>query len=162
MLPTRSHARHQTCSVVPSFDDPHSHRHGRQGPVGRSEASSRPAWMATRQPTGLEDEDGRGVRMVSVHEALTEFRASVAGTESPVEDLLAERRDEAAREAAGQWVCFSTPPPSSPTCGTNLAPIGSSPSSRLTTRSRARWQIGRRSPPRYWVEGVLGRLLAPC
>lgn len=39
-----------------------------------------------------------GAHLMSADDALARFRASVAGTSSPVDELLAERRHEAARE----------------------------------------------------------------
>ena len=39
-----------------------------------------------------------GVRLQSAEGALAEFRSSVAGTASPVDELLAERRHEALSE----------------------------------------------------------------
>jgi bifunctional DNA-binding transcriptional regulator/antitoxin component of YhaV-PrlF toxin-antitoxin module len=48
-----------------------------------------------------EDEPGAGVRLMSADEALAQFRASVAGTPSPVTGLLEDRRREASLEAAG-------------------------------------------------------------
>ena len=39
-----------------------------------------------------------GVRLQSAEDALSEFRLSVAGTASPVDELLAERRREAMSE----------------------------------------------------------------
>jgi bifunctional DNA-binding transcriptional regulator/antitoxin component of YhaV-PrlF toxin-antitoxin module len=41
-----------------------------------------------------------GLLLTSVEAALAKFRASVAGTASPVDELLAERRAEALRERA--------------------------------------------------------------
>jgi bifunctional DNA-binding transcriptional regulator/antitoxin component of YhaV-PrlF toxin-antitoxin module len=44
-------------------------------------------------------ESETGVSLVSADDALARFRASIKGTSSPVDELLAERRSEAAREA---------------------------------------------------------------
>jgi len=41
-------------------------------------------------------EEGDTVRLMSADEALARFRASVAGTPSPVDELIAERRHAAA------------------------------------------------------------------
>jgi len=40
-------------------------------------------------------EDDEAVRLMSAREALARFRSSVAGTSSPVDELLAERRRDA-------------------------------------------------------------------
>ncbi|MDR1634493.1 MAG: AbrB/MazE/SpoVT family DNA-binding domain-containing protein [Bifidobacteriaceae bacterium] len=45
-------------------------------------------------------EDESGVRVMSADEALAAFRRSVAGKGGAVEELLAERRAEAAREGS--------------------------------------------------------------
>ena len=42
-----------------------------------------------------------GITMMSAEEALTAFRRSVAGTDSPVDELIADRRREAAEDRAG-------------------------------------------------------------
>jgi len=42
-------------------------------------------------------DDGDTVRLTSTESALAKFRASIAGTPSPVKQLLAERRQAAAR-----------------------------------------------------------------
>lgn len=42
-------------------------------------------------------DDGDAVRVTSAESALAKFRASIAGTPSPVKQLLAERRQAAAK-----------------------------------------------------------------
>ncbi|MDR0594709.1 MAG: AbrB/MazE/SpoVT family DNA-binding domain-containing protein [Bifidobacteriaceae bacterium] len=56
----------------------------------------RRGWAAGTALVFAEDESG--VRVMSAEEALAVFRRSVAGAGSPVDELLAERRREAARD----------------------------------------------------------------
>jgi bifunctional DNA-binding transcriptional regulator/antitoxin component of YhaV-PrlF toxin-antitoxin module len=64
-----------------------------------AEVGRRQGWRKGTSLVFIESESG--VRLVSADDALAQFRASVAGVPSPVDELVAERRAEAAAEARG-------------------------------------------------------------
>jgi len=69
------------------------------GPKGRvvipQSVRQRRGWLEGTELVFCDDADG--VRVMSAQEALAQFRLSIAGTASPVAELLAERRQAATR-----------------------------------------------------------------